>query len=138
MVPLGSRDDVQLCPVCINWLAHRVGVTSTPTLPVADVTEATAFFERAGFEIHVYEGGGFAFVELEGQSVFDLDEITDLDVGANRAGCYIVTDDVDEWHERLVAAGVAVTDVRDEPWNMREFTLTDPFHNNIRIGHSLG
>jgi hypothetical protein len=136
LVTLGSRDDVQLCPVCINWLVHRVGVVSTPTLPVQRIADAQRFFERAGFDVHVYEGGGFAFVERDGQSVFDLDEITDLDVDANHAGCYIVTHDVDDWHAHLVAAGLPVTEVHDEPWGMHEFTLTDPFHNNIRIGQS--
>ena len=39
-------------------------------------------------------------------------------------------------HRHLEAAGLPVSDVRDEPWGMREFTLTDPFQNNIRIGRS--
>jgi uncharacterized glyoxalase superfamily protein PhnB len=135
-VTLGSGDDVRLCPGCISWLANSVGTTSTPTLPVRDLTDARAFFETAGFGVRVYEGGGFAFCELEGQSVFDLDEIPDLAVEANHAGCYIITPDVEALHGRLAEAGVPVSEVRDEPWGMREFTLTDPFGNNIRIGHS--
>ena len=138
VVGVGAREDVQLCPGCIEWLFGRSGATSTPTLPVADIGQGQAFFAQAGFEIRVYEGGGFAFVELDGRSVFDLDEIRDLDVAANHAGCYIITDKVDEWHARLGAAGLPVTDVKDETWGMREFTLTDPFRNSIRIGHTLG
>jgi uncharacterized glyoxalase superfamily protein PhnB len=135
-VTLGFRDDVRLCPDCVSWLANTVGTTSTPTLPVRDLTTARAFFEAAGFEVRAYEGGGFAFCELNGQSVFDLDEITDMAVDANHAGCYIITPDVDELRERLANAGLPVSEVRDEPWGMREFTLTDPFKNNIRIGHT--
>ena len=60
------------------------------------------------------------------QSVFDLDRIEGLDAATNHAGCYIVTDEVDDWHARLVAAGVAVTPIADMPWGMHEFTLTDP------------
>ena len=135
-VTLGSRGDVQLCPDCIGWLANSVGTTSTPTLPVRDLATARAFFETAGFEVRVYEGGDFAFCELNGQSVFDLDQITDLAVDANHAGCYIITPGVDEMHRRLADAGLPVTEVRDEPWGMREFTLTDPCNNNIRIGQS--
>jgi uncharacterized glyoxalase superfamily protein PhnB len=30
-----------------------------------------------------------------------------------------------------------VTSVEDQPWGMREFTLTDPNGNNIRIGRSV-
>ena len=135
-VTLGSRDDIALCPDCIGWLANRVGTTSTPTLPVRDLSVARAFFENAGFDVRIYDGGGFAFCDFAGQSVFDLDEIVDMAVEANHAGCYIITPGIDELHDRLSTAGLPVSDVRDEPWGMREFTLTDPFRNNIRIGHS--
>ena len=101
-----------------------------------DVATARAFFESAGFDVRVYEGGGFAFCELRGQSVFDLDEIPDLAIETNHAGCYIITPGIDDLHRRMKAAGLPVTDVHDKPWGMHEFTLTDPFKNNIRIGHS--
>jgi hypothetical protein len=35
--------------------------------------------------------------------------------GTNHAGCYIITDDVDAWHARLVAAGLQVTPIEDMP-----------------------
>lgn len=38
----------------------------------------------------------------------------------------------------MTAAGLSVTPIADQPWGMREFTLTDPFGNHIRIGHSVG
>lgn len=65
---LRSRDDVEVCRDCLEWLLGRVGVTATPTLPVADMAEATAFYERAGFGVRQYRddegepGEGFAFV----------------------------------------------------------------------------
>lgn len=40
-VALPSRDDVALCRDCVEWLASQIGVTSTPTLPVVDMAEAT-------------------------------------------------------------------------------------------------
>ena len=49
---------------------------------------------------------------------------------------YIITDDVVAWHGRLATAGLPVTAVEDKSWGMREFTLTDPSSNNIRIGTS--
>ena len=33
-------------------------------------------------------------------------------------------------------AGLPVTDMADQPWGIREFTLNDPSGNNIRIGRS--
>ena len=76
-VALRSHDDVQLCRVCVEWLAGQLGVTSTPTLPVLNMDDAIAFYERAGFSVRRYvdetaSPGDFAFVEYDEQSVFDL------------------------------------------------------------------
>jgi uncharacterized glyoxalase superfamily protein PhnB len=140
---LRSRDDVELCRDCLEWLRGRIGVTSTPTLPVADIADAVAFYERAGFGVRIYRdehgesGEGFAFVDFDGQSVFDLDGIPNMDVAANHAGCYLITGDAEAWHARMTFAGLAVTEFADQPWGMREFTLTDPWRNHVRIGHSV-
>jgi uncharacterized glyoxalase superfamily protein PhnB len=73
-----------------------------------------------------HDGGeGFAFVDFDGQSVFDLEEAPDLDITANRAGCYLITGDAELWHARMADAGPPVTALADQPWGMREFTLTD-------------
>jgi catechol 2,3-dioxygenase-like lactoylglutathione lyase family enzyme/ribosomal protein S14 len=140
---VGRRDDVRLCRECVDALAAKLGVTSTPTLPVADLAEAVSYYERAGFGVRIHRGAdgdpgdGFAFVDRDGASVFDLDA-TDVDIASNRAGCYLVVPDADEWHHRLRDAGLDVTAIADEPWGMREFALTDPSGNRIRIGHGLG
>lgn len=84
---------------------------STPTLPVRDIDEAAAFFESAGFDVRRYEGGGFAFVTDDDESVFDLDAADGFDPAANRAGCYLIVSGVEAWHARLVAAGLPVTEL---------------------------
>jgi len=140
---LSSREDVRLCRDCVDWLAGKLGVTSTPTLPVVNLTEAISFYERAGFGVRVYRendddpGDGFAFVDYDGRSVFDLD-VVDIDPERNGAGCYLIVDDSDAWHTRLTAARLPVTEIGDMPWGMREFTLTDPFGNHVRIGRAVG
>jgi uncharacterized glyoxalase superfamily protein PhnB len=142
-VALGSREDVELCRDCLEWLLSRLGVSSTPTLPVADIAEAVMFYEKAGFGVRVHmdengDGGdGFAFVDFDGQSVFDLDAAVDFDANANRAGCYLITQHADSWHARMSLAGLPVTPIEDQPWGMREFTLTDPSNNNVRIGRPI-
>lgn len=116
---------------------RRAGsIDVTPTLPVDDMAEATRFCEAAGFEVDHYDDN-FAFVHYHDQSVFDLDRIEGLDVTMNHAGCYIVTDEVDDWHARFLAAGLPVTPIADMPWGMHEFTLTDPSGNHIRIGRNV-
>jgi catechol 2,3-dioxygenase-like lactoylglutathione lyase family enzyme len=140
--PLQSRDDVQLCRFCVDGLAARVGVTSTPILPVVDMAAAVSFYEGAGFGVRRYvdeddQPGDFAFVDYDGQSVFDLDT-ADIDPARNGAGCYLVVHGVDDWHGRMTAAGLSVTPVADQPWGMREFALTDPWGNSVRIGQGAG
>jgi uncharacterized glyoxalase superfamily protein PhnB len=142
-VALRSRDDVELCRDCLEWLLGQIGVSSTPTLPVVDMAEAVAFYESAGFGVRLYRdehhdaGDGFAFVDIDGQSVFDLDAAPEMEAEANRAGCYLIAADAEEWHARLSAAGVPVTPIEDQPWGMREFTLTDPSGNHVRIGRGI-
>lgn len=108
----------------------------TPTFPVADMAEAVRFYEGAGFDVEKYDDG-FAFVHFNDQSLCDLDLIEGLDPATNHAGCYVITDDVDEWHARFVAKGLRVTPIEDQPWGMHEFTLTDPSGNNIRVGQNV-
>lgn len=139
---LKSHPDILICRECVGWLASRVGVTTTPTLPVTELRPAVEFYGRAGFGVRVYDndldtaGEGFAFVEYNGQSVFDLD-VVDIDPERNRAGCYLVVDDPDAWHARMTAAELDVSPIEDQPWGMREYTLRDPWRNNVRIGRAL-
>ena len=138
VVALLCHDEVKVCRVCIGWLRGNAGaVDTTPILPVRDMDDAVAFYERAGFDVHRYEGGGYAFVTYDDESVFDLNvaEPT-LDRSANRAGCYLITPDAGAWHTRLSTAGLPVSDVEPKPWGMTEFTLTDPDGNYVRIGRS--
>jgi uncharacterized glyoxalase superfamily protein PhnB len=136
LAPLLCHDEIKVCRVCVGWLMRRTGgVDVTPTLPVRDMSEATRFWEAAEFDVEHYDDG-FAFVHLNDQSVFDLDQVDGLDPATNHAGCYIITDDVDDWHERLTAAELQVSAIEDMPWGMHEFTLTDPSGNTIRIGRS--
>jgi catechol 2,3-dioxygenase-like lactoylglutathione lyase family enzyme len=134
---LSCHDDIKLCRVCLGWLRARAGVPdSTPTLPVTDIDRSRAFYESAGFDVREYEGGGFAFVEYEDESVFDLDLCSRITPETNGAGCYLIVRGVDEWHAQMSDAGLDVTPIEDQPWGMHEYTLTDPDGNHIRIGRT--
>ncbi len=131
------HDEIKVCRICIAWLRRRVGgIEVTPTLPVADMPVAVRFCEAAGFDVEQYDDG-FAFVHFNDQSVFDLHLVEGTGPATNHAGCYIITEDVDDWHARFLAAGLQVTPVEDMPWGMHEFTLTDASGNSIRVGRSV-
>jgi predicted enzyme related to lactoylglutathione lyase len=134
LTSLHCHDEVKLCRDCIGWLNRRAGgVDVTPTLPVSDMAATIEFYESAGFDVERYDDG-FAFVRLDDQSVFDLGLAGGMTPSSNRAGCYVMTADVDDWHARFAAAGLPVTPVEDMPWGMHEFTLTDPSGNRLRVG----
>jgi hypothetical protein len=136
---LMCHDDVQVCPDCVGWLRSRLGVVdSTPILPVLDMEAAIAFYENAGFDVRRYEGGDYSFVSVDDQSVFDLDQVDKpLDKTTNRAACYLIVSDVDEWYERFTNLKLDVTLLENKPWEMREFRLSDPSGNSLRFGSPL-
>ena len=138
MAALSCHDDVKVCRACISWLRGRVGMLDvTPTLPVVDMDQSVAFYEAAGFDVRVYEGGGFAFVRHDGESAFDLGLESGMDPATNKAGCYVIVPVPDEWHALFTELQYPVTELRDEDYGMREFTLTDPSGNHLRFGHSI-
>lgn len=136
VVALRCEDDVKICRDCIGWLRSRADVVdATPILPVADLGSAITFYERAGFQVREHDGGGYAFVQYDGESVFDLG-VADRPAaaGGQAASCYLTVPDVDGWHARLHATGLAVGEIDDKPWGMREFSLIDRDGNALRIG----
>lgn len=134
---LQCHPETQVCRDCINWLHHQAGmVETTPTFPVADMATAIQFYRSLGFDVHAYDDG-FAFVQFDGVSVFDLDLRPDTDATRNLSGCYLIVPDADTWHTRLSAAGVPTSTLENMPWGMREFAFSDPNGNRIRVGTSI-
>jgi predicted enzyme related to lactoylglutathione lyase len=136
MAGLRCHDDIKVCRDCIGWLRSQAGILDvTSILPVNNMADAIAFYEMAGFDVRRYDDG-FAFVHYNETSVFDLTLNDTIDPATNGAGCYIVVADVDHWRDELSAKGLPVCTIEDTPWGMREFTLTDPNGNHIRIASS--
>ena len=92
--------------------------------------------QAAGFDVRPYDDG-FAFVSYADESVFDLDLAEQIDPETNGAGCFVIVPNADAWHGVMGERGLPVSSIEDMPWAMREFTLTDPDGNHIRIGHGI-
>jgi catechol 2,3-dioxygenase-like lactoylglutathione lyase family enzyme len=119
----------------MRGVADHLG--AIPILPVRDMAEAVAFWSRIPqLAVEPYDAG-YAFVLHAGHELVHLGGAPDLDVGAKRSGCYVHVPDVDGLHRACVAAALPVSEVRDEPWGMREFRLSDPSGNTVRIGRAL-
>ena len=60
------------------------------------------------------------------EELVHLDVHPSVDPATNLAACYVHVDDVPGWHERLTAAGLPASPVRDEPWGMRSSACATP------------
>lgn len=105
-------------------------------LPVADMATAVAFYRSLGFAVEQFDAG-YAWVTHQGDEILHLAGVDALDPSANHAAAYVHVQDAADWHTAWADTGAAVTEVIDQPWGMREFTLTDPAGNLLRIGQNL-
>ena len=104
--------------------------------PVTEMDPATAFYRSLGFEVESYDGG-YAWVRHRGDEVLHLALVAELDRDTNRAAGYFHVQDTDAWHAAWSEAGAEVGPVEDLPWQMREFRLTDPSGNLLRVGQNI-
>jgi hypothetical protein len=133
---LQARPEVAVCGNCLHWLlAQREQelVRAVPVLAAADQDASSAFWTAAGFDVSPYSAD-FALAFRDGVEL----HLVDVDGSdRDRGGAYLHVRDVDATHEAWQAAGLPVSPVRDEPWGMREFHVTDPGGNRVRIGRSI-
>lgn len=131
---LPCHSEVAVCVACAGWLAarSRTMVRAVPVLATPDLAASAAFWQAAGFEIDTYSDD-FASAERDG---VELHLVERQSLGAERGAAYLHVCDVDDIHASWSAAGLPVSEVRNEPWGMREFDLVDPGGNRIRVGRS--
>ncbi len=104
---------------------------ATPELAYPDLEAARGFWRSLGFTITDHDTG-FAFATRDGVEL----HLFASERGGG-SGVYLHVPDVDDEHRRWAAAGAEPTPVADQPWGMREFSVTDPGGNRIRVGRPL-
>jgi hypothetical protein len=154
---LGSTPGVYICAGCALWAARRAGLmaavrqiritsilprrrhrgphtarTAIPMLPSTDLDRTAAFYAAAGFgqaERHdrylVLRNGD---VELH---------VSHSDTARPTTCLIMVTDAGKLWKQLRHHHATGVGELTDEDYGLREFTLTDPDGNQVRIGSPL-
>lgn len=139
VVRLHCHEETAVCADCVHWMSAQVRTrpSSTPIFPVRNMEEARRFWLRTGLDLEPYDDG-YAFVLFGGAEIAHLALHPDLDSAQNAAACYLHVDDVHAWHARWEEAGLPVTAVEVQPWDMVEFHVRDPSGNLLRVGRNAG
>ena len=103
-----------------------------------DMDAVIAFYRSVGFAVSVYDDG-YAWVRTCGWEYLHLALAEGLEAGASSAAAFVHVGDVDDWRDamRSNAPDVEIGDVIEQPWGTREYSITDPAGNVIRIGQNV-
>ena len=111
-------------------------IAAKTIFPVADMGEAITFYRSLGFIVEPFDAD-YAVVRHDDHELLHLRLVSGLDPGTNEASGFLHVSDADDWHQRWTGDGVAIGEIADRPWAMREFSFTDPSGNLLRVGHNL-
>ncbi|MDD0837108.1 VOC family protein [Curvibacter sp. HBC61] len=98
-------------------------------VPARDFALSLAFYTDLGFELRS-SGGGIAYLRA-GTCSFLLQDFGDAP-HAHVCQMHLLVRDVQVWYDRVVAArlvdtyGVRVTPITVQPYQMRDFSVSDP------------
>lgn len=136
---LQRHAETALCDGCINLFVGRQRQKLervAPVLATENLGASKEFWAKGGFEIESF-GDDFAIANREG---VELRLMREHPPAPDRSTTYsyLYVRGVDSVHAEWRAAELPVSDVRDEPWGMREFNVLDPGGNRVRVGQNKG
>jgi catechol 2,3-dioxygenase-like lactoylglutathione lyase family enzyme len=102
-----------------------------PIFAVRDLAVATDFYQRLGFNVRAYAGGGYAFASWHGVELH-LGVVTADDHGTSSA--YLFVDHADTVADTWRSARATVKPPEDTEWGQHEGALVDPDGNVISFG----
>lgn len=130
---LRRHANVAVCDGCIEGLARRRHAARVmPVLATADLSASKAFWGRAGFEIETYSDD-FAFAIW---NAVELHLVEAHPPARDRGVAYLHVRNVESLYAAWSSAGLPVSELREEPWGMREFNVIDPGGNRVRVGQN--
>jgi uncharacterized glyoxalase superfamily protein PhnB len=97
-------------------------------VPAKDFARAKQFYQDLGFRL-ASDGGGIAYLHVGDAAFLLMDEFDAAHAGLSM---HLLVEDVEAWRRKVDDAGVVatygvtVTEIVQQPWRMRDFTLFDP------------
>jgi hypothetical protein len=121
-----------------------------PLLPCRTIRPVVDFYTALGFETTFIQKSPYPYAVVERDSVqLQFFGRKQYDPAESCSGCYVVTDDVDALHAsfraglkaaygRIPSRGLPrIGPLKDMSFGMRQFLMTDPGGNTVRVGAPL-
>ncbi|MFE0688489.1 bleomycin resistance protein [Streptomyces xiamenensis] len=122
-----------------------------PLLTCPAIAPVAEFYTALGFAVTFEQHSPYAYLVVERGTVeLQFFGMKNFDPAASLGGCYILTDEVDALHE-IFRAGLKETygkvptrgiprigPLKDMAYGVRQFLMTDPGGNSIRVGQPTG
>ncbi|WP_172382687.1 VOC family protein [Streptomyces sp. MNP-20] len=121
-----------------------------PLLPCQSVQPVVDFYTALGFETTYLQKSPYAYAVVErGPVELQFFGMKQYDPAASYSGCYVLTDDVDALYAAFRAGLKAaygkvprrglprIGPLKDMSYGVRQFLMTDPAGNSIRVGQQL-
>ena len=121
-----------------------------PLLPCPAIQPVVDFYTALGFDTTFFQKSPYPYAAVELGSVeLQFAGMKGYDPAESYSGCYIVTDDVDGLYATFRAGLKAaygkipsrglprIGPLKDMSYGMRQFLMTDPGGNSIRIGQKI-
>jgi hypothetical protein len=122
-----------------------------PLLTCQTIQPVIDFYTALGFEVTFLQKSPYAYVIVERGSVeLQFYGMKDYDPAESIGGCYIITDQVDALYEtfraglkaaygKIPSRGIPrIGPIKDTSYGVRQFLMTDPGGNSIRVGQPTG
>lgn len=122
-----------------------------PLLPCHAVEPIVEFYTALGFEVTFQQKSPYQYVVVErGPVELQFYGMKGYDPTQSYSGCYVLTDEVDALYETFRAGLKAaygrvpsrdlprIGPLKDMAYDVRQFLMTDPGGNSIRVGQPIG
>lgn len=121
-----------------------------PLFPCHELDETLDFYKAIGFEVTFHQKSPYQYGVVErGDMQFQFFRMKGYDPKASISACYVITDDVDALHAsfraglkqtlgRIPTRGLPrIGALKDMSYGVRQFLMTDPAGNNVRVGQPI-